>query len=123
MSRRPRCWQAGIVYTEVVTTVDRAFLLKPDIEIKNIVGACAGRALKRFPVYLHWLDQETNHLHFGRSPIPGKEENMSKFSQMFLSLLAKETNSKWQREGPVWATRVRSQPCLDRPPRDNCSMP
>jgi len=54
--RKPRLWSPGIVYELTLRTEHRMFLLKPDIDTKNILGSSLGRALKRFPVQLHAFD-------------------------------------------------------------------
>ena len=113
LARIPRRWRSFAVHCEVRRTVDRQFLLLPTPEVRNIIGACLGRALKKFPVRLHWADANVNHLHIGRCAIPGQTKNLSNFNQHFYSLLSRELNRLWDREGPVWSSRVRSREAID----------
>ena len=113
MSNRPRWWKAGTVYSETRRTVDRQFLLRPCPEVRNLVGACLGRAWRKYPVTLYWCEANINHIQIGRSPLPGHLDNMSKFDQMFYSILSRELNRLWEREGPIWSTKNRSIECVD----------
>jgi hypothetical protein len=118
MARRPRRYSADAAYTEVQRTVDRQFLFKPDPAIRNIIGACAGRALRKFPVDLFWLDFNINHRQVGRAPLsdsPEHIQNLVRFDQLFNSLLARELNRHLGREGALFSTRNRSQECVDDP--------
>jgi hypothetical protein len=113
LARTPRRWRNFAVHCEVKRTVDRQFLLLPTLEVRNIIGACLGRALEKFPVRLHWADANVNHLHIGRSALPNKTQNLSHFNQHFYSLLSRELNRLWDREGSVWSSRVRSREAID----------
>jgi hypothetical protein len=118
MARRPRKYSADSVYAEVQRTVDRQFLFKPDPTIRNIIGACAGRALRKYPVKLFWLDFNINHKQAGRAPLsndPEHIQNLVRFDQLFNSLLARELNRHHHREGALYSTRNRSQECIDDP--------
>jgi hypothetical protein len=99
----------------VKNCIDRQFLLKPIPEVRNIVGACLGRAQEKFPVKIYWADLNVTHEHRGREPYEDKEENMSKFDQLFYSLLTKEINALYDRQGggTIWAGRVRVDECVD----------
>ncbi len=116
MARRPRRWRPDAVYTEVKRTVDRQFLLKPTPEVRNLVGACLGRAQAMFPVKIYWAVANINTMQLGRAPMdddPDALDNMSRFDQLFYGLLSREINKLWDREGPVWSTRNRSEECID----------
>lgn len=115
MSDRPRWWKADSVYSEVKKCVDDMFFLKPTPEIRNIIGACLGRAQEKFPVKIFWLDANVNHLHRGRAPYENQELNMSKFDQCFFSLLTREINRLVGRQGcgTIWAGRNRADECVD----------
>jgi len=113
MANRPRWWKENAIYSETRRTVDRQFLLKPCPEVKNLLGASAGRALRRYPVQLYYIEANINHLQVGRTPLPGQLDNMSKFDQMFYSLVSRGLNRLWNREGPVWSTKNRSIECID----------
>jgi hypothetical protein len=116
MARRPRRYSANAAYTEVQRTIDRQFLFKPDPVIRNIIGACAGRAQRRFPVKLYWLDFNINHRQIGRAPLsdsPEHIQNLVRFDQLFNSLLARELNRYYGRDGALFSTRNRSQECVD----------
>ena len=41
--------------------IDDMFPLKPTPELRNIVGACLGRAQKKYPVKVFWVDANVNH--------------------------------------------------------------
>ena len=62
LSDRPRWWKADAVYSEVKKCIDVMFFLKPTPEIRNIIGACLGRAQKKHPVKIFWVDANVNHL-------------------------------------------------------------
>ncbi len=113
MARRPRRWKENAAYAEVKRTVDRQFLLKPTPEIKNIIGASLGRALKKYPVKLFWAEGNVNHMQVGREPLPGMTDNCSRFDQMFYSLLSRGVNKLLGREGAVWSSRNRSTEVID----------
>ena len=116
MARRPRRWRPDAVYTEVKRTVDRQFLLKPTPEVRNLVGACLARAQAKFPVKIYWAVANINTMQFGRAPMddhPDALDNMSRFDQLFYGLLSRGINKLWDREGPVWSTRNRSEECID----------
>ena len=85
MANRPRWWKENTIYSETKRTVDRQFLLRPCPEIRNMIGACIGRALRKFPVKLHWveapmdprpprMDQPEIHGFFGIWHIDGEPE-------------------------------------------------
>jgi hypothetical protein len=100
----------------VQRTVDRAFLFKPDEEVRQLIGASAGRALKKYPVKLFWLDFNINHKQNGIAPLsddPKHIEAVAKFHQMFNSLVARGINKHLQREGALYSSRNRSTEAID----------
>jgi hypothetical protein len=139
MSYRKRLWEPGIVYSAVIRTVDRQFLLKPNHRPDNpllamdcppnaldptndiiptpssinIIGSSVGRALEKYPVQLHWFESNINHPHSGLSLAPDQLDNASRFNQMVNSGIARGVNKCWQREGQLWSSRVRITPCVD----------
>ena len=116
MPRRPRWIKANSAYCGAQRTVDRQFLFKPDASLRNLVGACAARAQRRFPVTIYWLDCNINHKHSGLAPLSDSPEhlnNLVRFQQLFNSLLARELNARLDREGPVFASRDRSDEADD----------
>jgi hypothetical protein len=70
VSDRPRWWKSDALYAEVKKCIDDMFFLVPTPELRNIIGACLGRAQARFPVKIYWVDPNVNHLHRGRSREP-----------------------------------------------------
>jgi len=116
MARRLRWLKGDSAYCEVQRTVDRQFLFKPDPAVRNIIGACAGRALKRFPVKLYWLDFNINHKETGRAALSDAPEhlgNLVRFDQLFNSLLTREINRLYDREGPLFSSRNRIDEATD----------
>jgi hypothetical protein len=115
MPHRPRWWKADAAYSEVKKTIDDQFWLKPTPEIRNIIGACMGRAQEKHPVKIYYMDANINHFHRGRAPIEGSIDNMAKFEQTFLSLLTKELNRYYDRTGlgTLWAGRTKVTECVD----------
>jgi len=116
MTRNPRWFRADATYCETQRTVDRQFLFKPDPVIRNIIGAAAGRALKKFPVKLFWLDFNINHKHGGKAPLSDDTEhiqNFARFEQLFNSLVARGINKHLGREGALYSTRNRSAEAVD----------
>ena len=115
MSDRPRWWKSDTVFSEVKKCIDDMIFLRPTPELRNIVGACLGRAQKKYPVKIFWVDPNVNHMHRGRAPIQGLEENMSHFDRLFFSLLTCEINTMLGRKGcgTIWAGRNRAEECVD----------
>jgi hypothetical protein len=116
MGNLPKWIKADAVYCDVQRTVDRCFLFKPVEEVRQIIGASAGRALLRYPVKLFWLDFNINHKQNGISPIsddPKHIENVAKFHQMFNSLTAIGINKHYDREGSLYSSRIRSTEAVD----------
>lgn len=116
MARRPRRFTADAAFCEVQRTVDRQFLFKPDPAVRNIIGAAAGRAQRRFPVKLYWLDFNINHKQTGREALsdsPEHIQNLVRFDQLFNSLVAHGINRLLGREGPLYSTRNRSEEATD----------
>ncbi len=116
MAKRPRWLKPDAVYCETQRTVDRQFLFKPDPTVRNIIGACAGRAQKKYPVILYWIEFNINHKHTGKASISDSKEhlqNLVKFDQLFNSLVAREVNRHLDREGPLFSTRNRSDEAVD----------
>ena len=95
MADRPRWWKSG--------------------SVRNIVGACLGRAEAKFPVKIYWVDPNVTHEHRGREPFEGMEQNMSDFDQLSCSLLTREINALLCRKGggTIWAGRSKSDECVD----------
>lgn len=113
MANHPRWWRSDAIYSTVKRTVDRQFLLKPTPELRNLIGACLGRAQRRYPVKLYWAEANINHMQTGKSAGEDKLENLSRFDQLFYSLLTREINREMERDGTIWSTRNRSTICLD----------
>ena len=116
MSNIPRWIQKNMVYSSTQRCVDRAFLFKPTDEMRNIAGACAARAQKRFPVKIYWLEYNINHEHEGIAPLSDSAEHLNNiihFKQLFHRLLSGELNRLYKREGPVFSGRAHTAPCLD----------
>lgn len=116
MSRRIRWLKADAAYCQTQGTVDRQFLFKPTEEVRNIIGSAAGRALKKYPVKLYFLDFNINHEHAGKAPLsndPKHLENVVRFDQLFNSLVARGLNQLYGREGPLFASRSRIDEATD----------
>ena len=139
MGTRIRLWEPGYVYSAVSRTVDRAFLFKPNHSrddhlldarchpealrpdndllpapsIIDIIGSSIARALRAHPVDLHWAESNINHIHFGIGLHSAHIEEASRFLQHANSLIAREVNKTWDREGHVFAGPARVEPCLD----------
>jgi len=139
MGCRIRHWEANRVYSAVIRTVDRQFLLKPDHDprhpllaagcppealdpsndltpipsVLNIIGACAARAQSLYPVAIHALETNVNHKQLEFSGNDSQVHNLSPFMRTFNSAVAVQLNKKWQRDGHLWAARMRTTPCLD----------
>lgn len=116
MANRPRWIKANSAYCETQRTVDRQFFFKPDETTRNLIGAAAGRALKKYPVKLYWIDFNINHKQQGKEPLsenPEHLENYVKFDQLFNSLVARGINKYLGREGPLFSTTNRSDPAID----------
>jgi len=83
------------------------FLLKPSKEVNRIVGSSLGRALERHPVSLHSATTNINHMELNFSIDSEELQNASPFLQLFESLVAKELNRHYGREGHFWSCRAR----------------
>jgi len=107
MARRIRVWKDDALYHATYNCIDRMFLLKPSKKVNQIIGACLGRALKRYPVRLHSFTTNINHLEIIFSLIRGKLNNASSFLQYFAGLAARKLNRLLGREGHFWSERAR----------------
>jgi hypothetical protein len=81
----------------------------------NIIGSSVARALAKHPIQLHWFESSINHLHKGFSLLPDQLDNASRFFQHTNSLIARQINKLYQREGHLFAGRARHTPCVDDP--------
>jgi len=91
-------------------------LFKPNEDVRQLIGAAAGRALKRYPVKLFWLDFNINHKQDGIAPLsdePEHIENVARFHQMFNSLTAIGINKHYERDGALYSGRNRSKEAVD----------
>lgn len=116
MGDRPRWIRADAAYCEVQRSVDRCFLFKPDEDVRQIIGAAAGRALKKYPVKVFWIDFNINHKQSGIASLsdsPEHIQNVAKFHQYFNSLTAIAINKHYDREGALYSSRNRSKEALD----------
>lgn len=107
MARRIRIWKQGGCYHATLNCIDRMFLLKPSPEVNNTVGSSLGRALARHPVQLHSATTNINHMELVFSLGPGQIQNASPFLRLLESLVAKELNRHYRREGHFWSSRAR----------------
>jgi len=116
MAKRPRWLRGDAAYCEVQRTVDRQFFFKPDEVIRNIIGSAAGRAQKKYPVKLYWIDFNINHKQTGKAPLSNSPEhlqNLVRFDQLFNSLVARGLNEHFGRDGALFSTRNRSEEAID----------
>ena len=113
MARKPRFWTSEFPYELTIRTEHRMFLLKPDDEMKNIVGSCLGRALKRHPVQIHYFATNINHFHAIFSLAPNQIANGSLFLRYLHGQLAKQINIHYSRTGRVWSSRAHVIPIAD----------
>ena len=116
MGSNPRLIQEGYIIATTQRTVDRQFLTKPTPAIRNLVGACAARAMHKYPVKLYWLDMNINHEHMGLAPVDGSPEAASavvEFKRLYHRLLACELNRMLGREGALFSSASRDVICLD----------
>ncbi len=126
----------NVPFAMVSRTVDRAFLFAPnhmrdnpllrqdspadalsidnetvpEPSIINIIGSSIGRALKQHPINIHCYEANINHPHVLFSAPEERLENVPKFFQHTNSLIARQVNQTWKREGAVF-TRARVTPC------------
>ena len=116
MANKPRWIKANAAYCETQRTVDRQFFFKPDETTRNLIGAAVGRALKKYPVKLYWIDFNIDHKQSGKEPLsdsPEHLENYVKFDQLFNSLVARGMNKHIGREGPLYSSRNRISEAID----------
>jgi REP element-mobilizing transposase RayT len=95
------------MYHVTLQCIDRMFLLKPSDEVNRIVGAGLGRALARHPLNLHSATTNINHMELVFSLCKDQVHNASPFLQLFQSIVAKELNRHYGREGHFWSSRAR----------------
>jgi hypothetical protein len=95
------------MYHVTLQCIDRMFLLKPSDEVNRIVGAGLGRALARHPLKLHSATTNINHMELVFSLGDDQIHNASPFLQLFQSIVAKELNRHYGREGHFWSSRAR----------------
>jgi hypothetical protein len=139
MGCRIRMREPNVVYSNVSRCNDRQFLLKPNHHPRsplvswdtppealepsndiiprpstvNIIGSAFARAQKAHPVRLHWLECNLNHIHFGESETEEQLGNTARFYRAALSLVARQLNRVWEREGHLWSSRYRTEACAD----------
>jgi len=136
---RIRMYEPNQVYEATIRTVDRAFLfapnhhksrpliadtsppnaldtrnnLIPEPSVVNIFGAAIGRALRRFPISIHYFEANIDHPHIGFSASEDQLDNIVPFFQTAFSLIARGVNRLRDREGPLFSSRLRVRPCID----------
>lgn len=116
MARRPRRILANTIYCCTQRTVDRQFLFKPQRATREIIGSSAGRAQRRYPVKIYWLDFNINHKQAGLAPLSSEKkdlDNFVRFERLFNSLTAVGINRLLDRDGPVFSTRDRIDEAID----------
>ena len=80
----------------------------------DLIGACLGRALAKYPVRVHWFECNLHHLHIGFSvDDDAMRDNAVPFFRMVASGIARQINRLWSRENHVFGERYRATPCLD----------
>jgi len=137
---RIRRFEVGVVYSVAIRCNDREFLFKPNHDpssplleagysyraldpsndlvprqsVINLIGACLGRAQRKYPIRIHWFECNLHHLHIGFSiDDEAMRENVVPFFRMVASGIARQTNKLWSRENHVFGERYRAAPCLD----------
>ena len=139
MLHRLRMVEPDITYEVVTGTVDRQFLFRPnghranpllheschknaldpknDLMPKpsmlNIYGFAFARALELHPVQLHAAEQSINHHHCNITVSVEQLGNLSSFFRTAHSIIAREVNRLYGREGHVFAGRPRVTSCED----------
>jgi hypothetical protein len=139
MGGRIRVWEPGVVYSGAQRCNDRTFLFKPnhradnpllhescppaaldppnDIVPKpstiNIIGSSVARAHEMYPVDIAWWETNINHQHPGLRPTEDQLENIAPFLQAANSLIARQINKLYDREGHVFSGPIRFTPCID----------
>jgi hypothetical protein len=93
--------------------LDKGNDLVPKPSTINIIGAAFARALAKHPVRLHWLASNVNHLHFGFSVDEESRRELKAFLQQAHSLIARQINAMYQREGHLFAGKARFTTCRD----------
>ena len=116
MGTHPRLIKETFIIATTQRTVDRQFLTKPTPALRNLVGACAARAMEKYPVKLYWLDININHEHMGIAPVDGSKDACAavvRFKQLYHRLLAGELNRMLGRQGALFSSPSRDVICLD----------
>jgi hypothetical protein len=116
MGMHPRWVRSDLVTSTTQRTIDRQFLFKPDPVVRNLIGAAAARAQKKFPVLIYWLEFNINHEQSGIAPIddtPEAATQLIRFKQLFHRLLAEGINRHLGREGGVFSSGSRDVHCAD----------
>ena len=116
MAKRIRWLRPEAAYCEVQRTVDRQFFFVPNETIRNIIGASVGRAQRKYPVKLYWIDFNINHKQSGRAALsdsPEHIENLVNFDKLCNSLIARGINQYLGREGAMFSSRNRSEEAID----------
>ncbi len=140
MGSRIRLFEPGIIYNITHRTNDRCFLFRPNHNPKyplldascppnaldlsndiipvpsiiNIMGSSFVRAMDAHPVDLYWCERSTNHGHDGAAEKSEEQlGEVSKFYQHANSLIARQINKLWNRQGHVFGGPYRMEPCLD----------
>ncbi len=89
-----------------------ACLCLPSPEVNTLIGSWIARAVRVFPVLLHSVTTNINHLEIIFSIGPGQIDNASRFLGYFAGYLGKSLNSIHSREGHFWSGRARVEEIL-----------
>ena len=139
MARRIKFYQPGRVYSAVIRCVDQQFLMRPDHDPKHpllqngcpsnaldlannltpvpslidVIGVAVAAALEKYPINIHWVEANINHLTIGFSAHPQHLANIPDFFRTVNSYVAVKINVKLDRDGHVWAGPYRPTVCTD----------
>ena len=86
MAKRLRWLRSEAAYCEVQRTVDRQFFFVPNKTIRNIIGASVGRAQRKYPVKLYWIDFNINHKQSGRAALSESPEHIENLVRIVIQV-------------------------------------
>ena len=139
MARRIRFYEPGRVYSAVIRCVDQQFLMRPDHDPKHpllqtgcphnaldtsnditpapsiidVIGVAVAAALAQFPINIHWVEGNIDHLTIGFSADAEHLANIADFFRSVNGYVAVKINVKLERDGHVWAGPYRPTVCVD----------
>ncbi len=110
MSRPIRFFEPERLYFITSRCHQSQFLLRPDAETTEIVGAVVARGLYLYRVKLYGFVAMSNHVH---AIVQGSPEQIASWARYIFGQIARRVNKVRGRRGAFWGRRYSAEPILD----------